>query len=213
MSIRFKDIFVSLLSIEGIKKKGRGLDSCLTSEAKTKLHCLPLQSLGKEKQGLLSLSVRHSPSLSHLIAKRSPPCQPIKAVKKAWRKQAWQPFHAPPAYVHVVFLHCFWSSHDVWPFLPSCPVYRSNLLCQPVLWVRSLFKVLLNITRQQASYINCDGFATIPCDVLRGSWSLAFLFSPILDSQPCWHKELRINRERVMVQTSVHFLAPACSFE
>lgn len=139
MSTHFKDIFVSLLSIEGINKRDRGLDSCLTSETKTKLHCLPLQSLGKEKQGLPSLSVRHSPSLSHLIAKRIS-SQPIKAVKKAWRKQARQPFHAPPAHVHLVFLHRFWSSHGVWPFLPSCPGCRSNLQCQPLLWVRCFSK-------------------------------------------------------------------------
>lgn len=114
----FKDVFGFLLSIGSINNRVRGLDSCLTSEAKTKLPCLLLQSLGKEKQGLPSLSVRHSPSPSHLIAKMTSPCQPIKTVKKAWRKQAWQPFHAPPVYIHVVFLQCFWSSHGL-SYLPT----------------------------------------------------------------------------------------------
>lgn len=131
MSTRFKDIFVSLLSVEGINKRGRGLDSCLPSEAKTKLLCLPLQSLGKGKQGLPSLSVRHNPNLSHLIAKRTSPCQPIKAVKKARRKQAWQPFHAPPAYVHLVFLHCFWSSRGLSypPALDTEVTFSASLCC------------------------------------------------------------------------------------
>lgn len=66
-------------------------------------------------------------------------------------------------------------------------------------------------TRQWASYVNYDGFTTIPCDVLWGNWSLAFFFSPILDPQLCWQKGLKINRERVLVQTSIHILAPACS--
>lgn len=104
-----------------------------------------------------------------------------KAVKKAWRKQAWQPFHTPPANIHVVFLYCFWSFCGVWPFLPSYCGYRSNLHCWPLLWVRFIFKVLLNSTRQYASYINYDGFTIIPCDVLWETWSLAFLFSPTLD--------------------------------
>lgn len=143
MSTCFKDIFVSLLSTEGINKRGRGLDSCLTSEANTKLHGLPLQSLGKEEQGLPAClwDTAQVPATSFIL------CQQ-KAVKKAWRKQAWQPFHAPPAHIHVVFLYCFWSSHGVWPFLPSFSGIRSNLQCQPLLWVRLLFKVLLNSTRQ-----------------------------------------------------------------
>lgn len=85
MSTHYKDIFGVLLNIKGVNKRGRGLDSCLTAEAKTELHCPPLQSLGKEEQRLPSLPVRHSPSPSHLIAKVASPCQPITAVKKPWR--------------------------------------------------------------------------------------------------------------------------------
>jgi len=82
MSTHCKDIFVSLLNIQGVHKRGRGLDSCLTVEVKMKLHCPPLQSLGKEEQHLPSLPMRHSPGPSHLIAKVTSPCQPITAVKK-----------------------------------------------------------------------------------------------------------------------------------
>lgn len=98
VSMYCMDIFISLLNTQDVNKRGRGLHSCLTAEAKAELCCPSSQSLGKKE------SVRHSPSPRHLIAKVTLPFQPIPAVKKLERKELWHPFCAPPAYLYEIFL-------------------------------------------------------------------------------------------------------------
>lgn len=205
MSTCFKDIFVSLLSIEGINKEAEAWTQASLQRLSQSFIAFLCSHWGRASRVSPACKIQPKSQPPHCKMNFSSPCQPIKAVKKAWRKQAWQLFHAPPAYIHVVFLHCFWSSHGIWPFLPSGSGYRSNLQCQPLLWFRLLKYQAVSKLRQLWWLYH----HTLWCPL--GKLEPGILFFTHIGSSACWQKGLKINRERVLVQTSIHILAPACS--